>query len=93
MARLDQKFPIKSKTANIDVTIPDPGGGRWISAVVTDVSGLVSLPSAIKLPGKVTAAANLRALTIGINTYTDPGIVTLQYARSDAENLGRALRF
>jgi hypothetical protein len=88
--RLDQKFQITGKVAQVDVAVGDPGGGRWISAVATDAKRLISLPSAIKLPGKASPKGILRAVTVGIDTYADPKIVHLQYAKSDAANLARA---
>jgi len=82
---------VNSKRAEIPFTIPDPGSGHWISAVAVSDTGLVSLPSAVKIPGKVAAQGKLNAVLVGIDTYADKNISPLKQAKYDAQHLAGAL--
>ena len=50
--RLTQETPLFGLRAELDITLADPGGGRWITAVALDGEGLVSLPSSVQLPAR-----------------------------------------
>jgi hypothetical protein len=89
--RLVQELRVNGRRAEIPVHLPDPGGGRWISAVAVDAQGLVSQPSAVQLPGKPQARGTLRAVVIGVDAYEDPGLPRLAFAKSDAQRFIRAL--
>jgi len=58
---------------------------------VTDASGLVSKPQAVRLSPGANRTNVLRAVVVGINTYGNPKL-RLRFARSDAERLAAALR-
>lgn len=82
---------VNSKRAEIPFVVPDPGSGHWISAVAVSDTGLVSLPSAVKIPGKVAAQGKLNAVLVGIDAYSDKEINPLKQAKYDAKNLAGAL--
>jgi hypothetical protein len=90
--RLHMEIPIKGTRVEVPVDIPDPGGGRWITAVVVDSQGLVSQPNAVQLPGALRPHGTLRAVAIGIDNYQDPALPRLNYAKADAQRLSRALK-
>jgi hypothetical protein len=89
--RLVQQLGVNGSRAEIPIHLPDPGGGRWISAVAVDTQGLVSQPSAVQMPGKPQARGTLRAVVIGVDAYEDPGLPRLAFAKSDAQRFVRAL--
>ncbi|WP_316398025.1 caspase domain-containing protein [Bradyrhizobium sp. 33ap4] len=71
--------------------IADPGGGRWVSAVAVDRSGITSLPSAARLPGPPVARGTLRAVAVGVDFYSDRRLPGLTYAASDAQRIATML--
>ena len=73
------------------IDVPRSPNARWLTAQVTDASGLVSKPQAVRLSPQGKATSVLYAVLAGINTYTNPKM-QLNFARSDAERLGAALR-
>ena len=89
--RLESSAKLTGVQKGVEFRMKDPGAGRYVSAVATDINGLLSLPSVVKIPGLVEPKGTLRALTIGVDHYADSNIVTLQYAKSDAVNLANAL--
>jgi hypothetical protein len=90
--RLVQTIPAKEPRVEAAIDLPDPGGGRWVSAVAIDADGLASLPSAIQIPGPPRPHGTLRAVLVGVNGYQDKNIPALAAAKADAENLARALK-
>ena len=89
---LDRTLPATGKSASFDFTFPDLGGGRSVSVVASDQSGQLSLPSSIKLPGTPAKRGSLRAIAIGVDTYSDASINKLNFAKSDANKLGQAIQ-
>lgn len=73
------------------VDVPDAGGGRWVTAVAVDANDLVSLPSAIQIPGAPLPRGILRAVLAGVDTYGDPQIQQLASAKRDARKLAQVL--
>lgn len=90
--RLNAEIPVTGARAEVPVDLSDPGGGRWITAVVMDSQGLLSQPNAIQLPGVLLPQGTLRAVAIGVDNYQDPAVPRLKYAKSDAQRLLRALK-
>jgi hypothetical protein len=90
--RLMQSIPVKGQRSETVIDLPDPGGGRWITVVSVDTAGLVSLPSAIQIPGRTNVRGTLRAILVGVDTYEDDRIPQLTYAKADAQRLARALK-
>ena len=90
--RLNTEIPVKGMRAEVPVDVPDPGGGRWVTAIVVDAQGLVSQPNAVQLPGPPRPLGTLRAVAIGVDNYQDPSLPRLSYAKADAQRLLRALK-
>ena len=90
--RLNTEIPVKGRRAEVPIDLPDPGGGRWITAIVVDTQGLVSQPNAVQLPGSLRPLGTLRAVAIGVDSYQDPSLPRLAYAKADAQRLLRALK-
>ncbi|WP_186398822.1 peptidoglycan-binding protein [Stappia sp. P2PMeth1] len=61
------------------------------SIFAIDKDGLVSAPVMVRFPGAAAVASRKRALVVGINTYTDPRLRSLDYPLQDAERVLRAL--
>jgi hypothetical protein len=72
-----------------DLTV-DTRTGRWLNVVVLDERGLASRAQAIPLKRSARGGGRLHAVLIGIDTYARQSM-HLEYARSDAERLGKAL--
>jgi hypothetical protein len=89
--RLIREIPVKGKRADVPIDLPDHGGGRWVTVVAVDAQRLVSMPSAIQIPGAIKPRGTLSAVVIGLDTYQDPGIQTLSSAKVDANNFARSL--
>ena len=83
--RMVREIPVSGQRVDVPIDLPDPGGGRWISAVAVDAQGLVSLPSAIQLPGPPRPRGMAHVIAVGVDTYTDPNIETLNSTKIDAE--------
>jgi Caspase domain len=79
------------KHADIQFSIPDPGAGRWVEALAVDQKGIVSLPSGAVLTGTVRPRGTMRAVVIGVDSYTDSRLPSLKFARSDAVRFAEAL--
>jgi Caspase domain len=73
------------------IDVPRSPNARWLTAQVTDASGLVSKPQAVRLSAQGKPTSVLYGVLVGINTYSNPKM-QLSFARSDAERLGAALR-
>ncbi len=65
---------------------------RWISVVARDSSHIESLPMTKDLGISQTQKSVQRALVIGVDRYTSPVLQNLNYAKSDAGRIYRALR-
>ncbi|MDB5599467.1 MAG: hypothetical protein JWN71_1511 [Xanthobacteraceae bacterium] len=89
--RLIREIPVKGKRVDVAVDLPDPGGARWITVVAVDAQRLVSMPSAVQIPGAIKPRGTLSAVVIGLDVYQDPGISTLASAKVDANNFARSL--
>jgi hypothetical protein len=89
--RLVSEIAAKGQRAEIPVDLPDPGGARWISVIAVDAQGLVSLPSAIQLPGAPRPRGVARVIAVGVDAYSDPKIPTLQSAKLDAGHFATAV--
>ncbi|GAB5461025.1 caspase family protein [Hoeflea alexandrii] len=80
-----------SQAAEDDYNFERMKGARWVSAVASDSKGLVSLPISVDLGTPVRREAVNRALVIGINTYNDPAIPSLNYALRDGGRFAETL--
>jgi hypothetical protein len=89
--RLAQELPVTGVHAEAAINVPDPGGGRWISAVAVDGQGASSQPSAILIPGPLRPVGKVRAIVIGVDQYTDPDLPALALAKVDARHFEEAL--
>ena len=89
---LDRTLAANGKIATFDFAFPALGGGRSVSVVASDQSGLLSLPSSIKLPGAPAKRGALRAIAVGVDTYSDAAITKLNFAESDANKLAHAIQ-
>ncbi len=89
--RLSSELPVQGRHVEAPVNLPDPGGARWISAVAVDARGLVSLPSAIQLPGPPRPRSVAHVVAVGVDTYLDPNIPTLQSTKVDARHFVQAI--
>jgi hypothetical protein len=90
--RLVKELAAKGRRMEVPVDVADPGGGRWITAVAVDSQGVVSQPSAVRLPGSPSPRGLLRAVLVGVDRYDDPALPRLAYARSDAQRFAGALK-
>jgi uncharacterized caspase-like protein len=90
--RLTKTLAASGSRNTLKVEIPDPGGGRWVSAVAVDTNGILSLPSAIQIPGSPRAHGILRAVVMGVDTYEDKKLRHLKFAQSDARKIADALK-
>ena len=59
--------------------------------LISDASGLVSNPQAVRLPTGVAPTRQLYGILVGNDVYSDRRL-TLRYARHDAERLGAVLQ-
>ncbi|WP_170334850.1 caspase family protein [Ruegeria arenilitoris] len=66
-------------------------GARWASVVAVNKAGLASLPISGDLGPQPQAEVKNRALIIGINTYDDPSIPSLNYALRDGGRFSETL--
>jgi uncharacterized caspase-like protein len=89
--RLIQTRKLQGLHAQFTIDLPDPGGGRWISAVASDSKGLVSASSAIHIPGAPAPRGTLRSINVGVDSYADSHFPTLQFGKVDAKHLAQAL--
>jgi len=89
--RLLETRTVSGLQASGEFEIEDPGGSRWVSAVAVDKSGISSLPSAVRMPGTPVARGTLRAVAVGVNSYSDPRLPGLTYAASDAQRIAAML--
>jgi hypothetical protein len=88
---LIKTVPVSGAQADLPVELADPGAGRWISTVAIDGTGLVSLPSTVRIPGNPAPAGVLRGVLVGIDDYDDASLSKLNSAQLDARNLTAAL--
>lgn len=89
--RLVNVIPVQGQHAEIPISLPDPGGARWVSAIAIDERGLVSLPSTIHLPGPPRAHGVARLIAVGVDAYTDPEFPPLHSTKLDAQHFVRAI--
>src|SRR5262249_2244572 len=73
------------------VLLKHPGRSRWLTAIGLDRDGFVSQPASISLSPSVNATGRLLGVLVAVDTYDDPTIPKLDYARSDAGKMARAL--
>jgi Caspase domain len=90
--RLSETRPVSGRRESVKFDISDPGGGRWVAAVAVDKRGLVSLPSAKKVPGAPRLRGIMRAVVIGVDSYADSRLHALKFASSDATRFEQVLR-
>jgi peptidoglycan hydrolase-like protein with peptidoglycan-binding domain len=64
---------------------------RAASIFVTDTDGLASLPVTVAFTAPAQTPSVRRALVVGINTYANPNLPSLNYALADAERVYQAL--
>lgn len=89
--RLSGDIPVQGTHAETPIDLPDPGGARWISAIAVDNQNLVSLPSAVQLPGAPRPRGVARVIAVGVDTYADPDIPPLQSTKVDARHFAQAI--
>lgn len=80
--QVSQSFSGETLTGTIE--FPRLKDARWISLVAISKDGLSSLPVSRDLGPVKDEAAVTRLLAIGINTYSDPTLPSLNYALRDA---------
>jgi hypothetical protein len=73
------------------VLLDHPGRRRWLTAIALDRDGFVSQPASISLSPSGNATGRLLGVLVAVDTYDDPTISKLNYARSDASKMARAL--
>jgi hypothetical protein len=73
------------------VMLDHPGRRRWLTAIALDRDGFVSQPASISLSPSGAATGRLLGVLVAVDTYDDPTISKLDYARSDATKMARAL--
>lgn len=78
-------------TGTATLTVERMKGARWLAAVASDGKGLVSLPLTHDLGEPTTTTAINRALVVGINTYDDPAIPSLNFALRDGGRFAETL--
>jgi hypothetical protein len=66
-------------------------GARWVSVIGVDDEGLASLPITKDLGLDPGEAPTQRALVVGVNTYNDPNVPSLNYALRDGGRFGETL--
>jgi uncharacterized caspase-like protein len=89
--RLIDRRSLQGLRAQFTITLPDPGGARWISAVASDSKGLVSASSAVHIPGTPAPHGTLRTINVGVDTYADSHFPTLRFGKADAKHLAQAM--
>ena len=78
-------------TATATLSVERMKGARWLAAVASDGMGLVSLPLIHDLGEPAIKTAINRALVVGINTYDDPAIPSLNFALRDGGRFAETL--
>jgi hypothetical protein len=73
------------------VVLDHPGRRRWLTAIALDRDGFVSQPASLSLSPSGNTTGRLLGVLVAVDTYDDPTIPKLDYARSDASKMARAL--
>jgi hypothetical protein len=89
--RLIEEKPLNGTDANMTVDVPDPGGARWVTAVVFDGAGLASRPSMVHLPAPVRPQGTLRAVLVGIGAFPNLPAEFQITSALDARSFGQML--
>jgi len=90
--RLVKTVPVSGRAIEKTVSIANPGGGRWVTVLAVDDDGVLSAPKAVLLPPPAGDRGTIRAVLVGIDSYTgDRRIPPLAYAQSDALRMAAAL--
>ncbi len=66
-------------------------GTRWVTLIAEDERGLVSLPSSVDLGPDPMGLVNTHFFGVGVDFYSDPQLVGLNYAKVDALRLSEGL--
>ncbi len=92
--RLFEERAVSGSSADITIGLPNPGGGRWVTATVRDKDGLVSAPYSRHLMYSLRPHGMMRAVIVGIDAYTaDPDdIPSLTSSVKDAHTFAQALK-
>ena len=88
---LTDTVPAPSGASELQVILPRLKDARWATVIATGPDGLASLPISTDMGEVVTQTAKNRALIVGVNTYDDPQIASLNYALRDAGRFARTL--
>lgn len=84
-------YPLADPPGRDTISVSRMKGARWIAAMASDAKGLTSLPIARDLGEPGAANAVNRALIVGINTYDDPAIPSLNFALRDGGRFAETL--
>lgn len=87
---------VLTNTADVDgpdqmIRIPRLSGARWVSVIGVDDDGLASLPVTRDLGPDPESGSRQRALILGVNTYNDAKIPSLNYALRDGGRFAETL--
>lgn len=74
-----------------EIRVPRLPGARWVSVIGEDDAGLASLPVTRDLGPDPEGAPRQRALVLGVNTYNDADIPSLNYALRDGGRFAETL--
>lgn len=75
----------------IQTSVPRLAQTRWVTVIATDAQGYASLPVTADLGPSPNATAQARAMIVGINTYRDAKLPSLNYALRDGGRFAEAL--
>lgn len=84
---LTDTFDVKESGAGPDISFARLKDARWISVIATSADGLASLPVTMDVGPPAQPESVNRVLAIGINTYGNDALPSLNYALRDAGQL------
>lgn len=83
---------IPAAEAAAKLVLPRTPDARWVTAIAEDINGFASLPVSVDLGDPKTAqGARTHAVILGVNTYQDDALPSLNFALRDAGKFAQAL--
>lgn len=81
---LTDTVEVPNGTLDLSIRANRLAGARFVSVIAEDDAGLLSPPMAFQMPAPEKAPIRTRLLAVGIDSYLDPNLPPLEFAKSDA---------
>lgn len=83
---------VPAAEATAQMVLPRSPDARWVTAIAEDKNGFASLPVSVDLGDPKTAqGSRTHAVILGVNTYQDDALPSLNFALRDAGKFAQAL--